>query len=408
MAKLDNQLKDNPKLEQVLLKDGRISLELLYYISRTQEPILDKYGEPVCYKSGKMLGKPKYKIKHNRKKERLGLYLIDKPRTPMERQQNKEILELAKKIRFEQEQQFKERTIGYRLKKSNEINFLDYFQNYIDNYTKKDIRMLNISFRRFRDFLHDTKKYSNFAESIKPDQLTKDMMLDFVEYLQKRSKGEGARSLFQRFKKVVNFAVEHDVMIKNPCNGLTIKVDNSVIKKDILSIEELKLLIDTHYLNENPEIRKAFIFSLYTGTRFCDVKSLKYKNIDYSNRLYKYEQEKTKGHSAASGVTMPLSNELLSLIGRSDDPDEYIFHLPSHTMCLKALRRWTKRAGIQKHITWHSARHSFATIVLSNGANIKTVASLLGHSGLQHTEKYVRAVDKLKEEAINSLPKIIF
>ena len=56
----------------------------------------------------------------------------------------------------------------------------------------------------------------------------------------------------------------------------------------------------------------------------------------------------------------------------------------------------------------HCARHSFAANILNNGANIKTVASLLGHSGLKHTEKYTRAVDKLKEEAINSLPELKF
>ena len=57
---------------------------------------------------------------------------------------------------------------------------------------------------------------------------------------------------------------------------------------------------------------------------------------------------------------------------------------------------------------FHTARHSFAVNILNNGANIKTVASLLGHSGLKHTEKYTRAVDKLKEEAINSLPELKF
>lgn len=55
---------------------------------------------------------------------------------------------------------------------------------------------------------------------------------------------------------------------------------------------------------------------------------------------------------------------------------------------------------------FHCARHSFAVNILNNGANIKTVASLLGHSGLQHTEKYTRAVDSLKEAAINSLPEL--
>ena len=57
---------------------------------------------------------------------------------------------------------------------------------------------------------------------------------------------------------------------------------------------------------------------------------------------------------------------------------------------------------------FHLARHSFAVNILNNGANIETVASLLGHSGLKHTEKYTRAVDKLKEEAINSLPELKF
>ena len=57
---------------------------------------------------------------------------------------------------------------------------------------------------------------------------------------------------------------------------------------------------------------------------------------------------------------------------------------------------------------FHQSRHSFAVNILNNGANIKTVASLLGHSGLKHTEKYTRAVDKLKEEAINSLPELKF
>ena len=102
---------------------------------------------------------------------------------------------------------------------------------------------------------------------------------------------------------------------------------------------------------------------------------------------------------------IPLNDGLLGLIGKGER-DALIFTLPSHTMCLKSLRRWVARAGIDKHITWHCARHSFAVNILNNGANIKTVASLLGHSGLKHTEKYTRAVDALKEAAINSLPEL--
>ena len=296
---------------------------------------------------------------------------------------------------------------GYRLKKKRDINFLEYFQAYIDKYTKKDIRMLDVALRRFVDFLNETPEYQKFAKNIRPEQITKDMVRAFTEYLQGRSIGEGAKSIYARFKKVIKYAIEHDILIKDPCTGISIKVDDQQLKKDVLSQDEIQILIATHYNNENPNIRRAFILCLYCGLRFCDVRDLTFANVDYSNKLLKFEQNKTKGHSANSGVVIPLNDGLLKLIGKPTIPDnrnERIFPLPSYTMCLKALERWVKRAGINKHISWHCARHSFAVNILNNGANIKTVASLLGHSGLKHTEKYTRAVDSLKQDAINSLP----
>ena len=62
-------------------------------------------------------------------------------------------------------------------------------------------------------------------------------------------------------------------------------------------------LMACHYDNENPTVRQAFIFCLYCGLRFCNVKDLTFKNVDYANRLLKFEQSKAKEHSASSGVT---------------------------------------------------------------------------------------------------------
>lgn len=385
---------DNPKLGAKVLSDGKESLFLDYYFGYTKE-INERTGKEV--------------VKVDRKREYLKLYLWQAPRTPIERQQNKETLELAKKIRFERGQDLLESVEGYRLKTDRDINFLDYFQSYIDKYTKKDYRMIVIALKRFRDFLHDTPEYNKFEKRIKPEQITKDIVEAYTEYLQSRSVGEGAKSIYARFKKVIKYAVEHDVISKNPCNGIVIKVDEQILKKEVLSPEEIQRLIATHYDNENPNIRRAFIFCLYCGLRYCDVKDLTFANVDYSNKLLKFEQNKTKGHSANSGVIIPLNDGILSLIGEPISPnnrDEAIFPLPSYEMCLKALKRWVRRAGINKHISWHCARHSFAVNILNNGANIKTVASLLGHSGLKHTEKYTRAIDSLKQEAINSLPKL--
>lgn len=76
--------------------------------------------------------------------------------------------------------------------------------------------------------------------------------------------------------------------------------------------------------------------------------------------MLRFEQNKTKGHSTKSGVVIPLNDSLLKLIGmpaNSNSKDDLIFPLPSYEMCLKSLKRWVKRAGINKNISWHCARH---------------------------------------------------
>ena len=133
---------DNPKLGAKVLSDGRESLFLDFYLG---------FEMATSSKSGK-----EYK-KVNNKREYLSLYLWQAPRTPLERQQNKEMLELAKKIRFERGQELLESLEGYRLKKERAINFLDYFQAYNESYTKKDIRMMQVALQRFKDFLKDTQ-----------------------------------------------------------------------------------------------------------------------------------------------------------------------------------------------------------------------------------------------------------
>lgn len=401
---------DNPKLMGRALSDGRDSLYLEFYFGKVE----------VTSKNGKTY------MKNHRRNEILGLYLWQAPRTQQERRQNKETLEIAKRLRFERGQELLEQAEGFRIKNDKEVEFLTWMWSYYEAYTNADKRHIKRAYDCFVDYLIDpegeftpspgwtkeqrqeaAKKKAKLTRGlkVKAPQLTKAMITGFTEYLQRRFKGEGAHTLYARFKKIIKAAVEEDVLRKNPCNGIIIKIDGNTLKKDVLSMEEIKQLISTHYAGENTDIRRAFIFCLYCGLRWCDVKDLTFANVDYANRLLKFEQAKTKGHSNASGVVIPLNNGLLNLIGKGDR-DELIFPLPSHTMCLKALRHWTKRAGIDKHITWHCARHSFAVNILNNGANIKTVAALLGHSGLKHTEKYTRAVDSLKEAAINSLPEL--
>lgn len=383
---------DNPKLGAKILSDGRESLFLDYYFGYT-----NVYDE----KKNKMVARKE------RKRVYLQLYLWQAPRNPMERQHNKETMLLAKKIRYEKGQELLDQEKGYRLQTQKEkINLLDYFQAFADKANVKDKLVLVGALKNFKDFLKE--EYPIYSNRIEERHLNKEMIEKFVDYLTDHHKGQGAETYYRRFKRMVNYAVEQGVIAKSPCKGITTPKLDDVLAKDILSQEEMKKLFATHYEGENPEIRRAFAMTCLTGIRRCDIIGLTYHNVDYANRRLTFRQSKTQKHSSSSGVTIPLNDALLGLIGfKADDAkDDFIFHLPSDTMCLKALRHWTKKTGISKHITWHCGRHSFATSLLSNGANIKTVSNLLGHSTLKFTEIYVRAVDKLKEDAINSMPDL--
>ena len=84
MSSTPNRAKDNPKLRERAISDGKKSLYLEYYISSTRTPKRDAQGKQMFYTTGKMAGRPMYEIKHHRRKEELKLYLYAKPRTAEE------------------------------------------------------------------------------------------------------------------------------------------------------------------------------------------------------------------------------------------------------------------------------------------------------------------------------------
>ncbi len=115
-------------------------------------------------------------------------------------------------------------------------------------------------------------------------------------------------TLYARFKKMILAVIEKDIIRKNPCIGVSIKKDYGQLKRTYSLSGRITKLVATHYAKENPDIRRAFIFCLYCGLRWSDVKDLTYANVDYSNKLLKFEQNKTKAHSAASRVVIPLND----------------------------------------------------------------------------------------------------
>lgn len=411
MAKLEKKSKQNPKLQQSVLKDGRISLYLEYYLGRSETPELDENGNQVYYTSGAMAGKPKYKVKHVRKKENLNLYLYAHPKDQRERLQNKNTLKLAEDTRHEREKRFLEDREGYKFKKDNNVNFLEFFQNFIEDDKKSNSynRVSTTALRKLKSFLEETQKYQAYSTYLRSEQITKEMVKEFSEYLKERGVGRGPLTLFNRFKRVMKIAYEQELIRKNPAEGITIRCDRNRLTKEILSTEEIQTLAATHYPQENNNVQRAFLLTLFTGIRFCDVSKLTFKNVDYTNRTLKFEQSKTKHNSTHNQVIIPLNDTLIDLIGyptENQTSESPIFNLPGYVSSCRSVKYWVQKAGINKHITWHCGRHSFAVNVLSAGANIKTVSTLLGHSSISVTEQYLHVIDSQKVDAINSLGEI--
>lgn len=280
-----------------------------------------------------------------------------------------------------------------------ESDFVRFFKNYLECYTLKDRRVMKQAFDRYLLFL------SALPPETRKKEPCHDSVQSFADFLEAGSKGCGAYSTFSRFKKAVRKAVDMGILTKDPCKGIRISQGAKGLTKDILSDNEIRQLLKTHPAKENTQIRNAFILSLYTGLRYCDVRTLKYSDIDFSNKLLTVNQSKTRGRCANSLVHIPLRDDIIQLMA-APGKHTNLFILPSHPTCLKALRTWTKEAGISKHITWHCARHTFATNILKNGADVRVVSDLLGHSSLKYVEIYTRAIDKKKIQAVNSLPAL--
>ncbi len=341
-------------------------------------------------KQGKKKSRYYLDIYHNGKRhyEFLDLYMVAS-RNPFDTETNRQHKELADKIRAKKAIELESGNYDIEPKHKQQIYFLEYFERWLNNYPNKDKRLATACNTHFLNFL-DEKKISR---KITSKEITKDLVKRFRAYLDTKLNGETPYNYFGKFIKLCNDATEDKVFSDNPCKGIRNKRPDG-LKKDILSIDEIQALKAADC--SNGEVKRAFLFSLNTGLRWVDVKALKWNNID--GDVIKIGQSKT-----GKEAIIYLNDYALSLLPERGQRNDLVFRLPSHTGALKLLGNWVKKAEIDKHITWHSARHSFAVNLLIHKVDIKTMSSLLGHAGLKHTEKYTRVVDELKRQAVKAI-----
>lgn len=184
-------------------------------------------------------------------------------------------------------------------------------------------------------------------------------------------------------------AVREGRLESNPFLGLSVK--RPQVSKEFLTIPEIEKLLAADCANA--EIKRAFIFSCFTGLRLGDVRELASDQI--RDGYLHFTQAKTGAHER---LRLPaLALEIASGIeGR-------LFHLPGYKQLRRDLSAWVRDAGIRKRITFHCSRHTFATLQLTLGTDIFTVSKLLGHSDVRVTQIYAKLVDAKKDEAMDRL-----
>ena len=323
------------------------------------------------------------------------LKLITKPTSPLDRQRNKENKATAESIRNKKAIELESSDYQVATRFKNKVDFLEYFQKFIDNYKKKDKRVIGSTLFKFKEYLKE-----NNIKGLTINQVTESLVMDFKDYLMEKLNGESPANYFSKFKKVLIQATRDKVININPAANVSVKRVVGV-KKEILTMEEIQELASTPITNN--EVKRAFIFSCFTGLRFCDVVALKWENLNLKNKQLSLMQSKT-GHK----VNVSLHDSAINILGKQGVSDQHVFTLPSHTACLKDIKFWVKQAKIKKKITWHCARHSFATNIIFFGADVNTASNLLGHTSLKYTQRYTHIVQSLKEKAIDNLPSVNF
>ncbi len=371
-------------LIQRKLKDGRISLSIEFY--RGSEITDDG------------------KRKHLRNFENLDTYLIIDPKTAKEKKENKEALEFAENViairkaeyaqgRFELKNTAKAKRVflNFFADLAEEKRTLDSSNNYGNWFSTyqhlKKVVPKNLTFEEIDEFF--IKKVRKYFEK---DAISKSDLP-----LSQNSK----YSYFNKFKAALRYAFDNGYLTINYAAKFK-SFEQAESQREYLIFDELQRLAKAEC--KYPVLKKAFLFSCLSGLRWSDINSLIWKEVRDEGDISRvnFRQEKTEGVEY-----LYISKQARELLGERQDPQERVFKGLKYGMTYNTeIIRWCNRAAVPKHITFHSARHTNAVLLLENGADIYTVSKRLGHRELRTTQIYAKIVDSKMKEAAEIIPEL--
>jgi len=345
--------------------------------------------------------------KGNRKREYLPIK-INKGDT-----NKKELKRKAEAIRTKRHNEIIDNQYGLVSEERLQSCFLKYYQQFLQAYSKPGIRKFRYAYEWFLKYLKHTgvikdikpstirNSYSTSSSRLPFKNLSNSLVKGYTDFLTGTNSalsGETPYDYFKRFKEVLNNAVKENYLLESPVKDIRIKKPTDTIKKQILWIDELRILANTPCGNE--EVKRAFLFACYTGLGAAEIKKLRWKHLE-NGRLNITRAKNT------NPITFKLSDSALKLAGENKSSESKVFNLSiSDSAINKNLKNWIQKAGIDKHITFYCGRHSFAMLNLQNGVHPKTLASMMGHSDLKMINKYLNYLDQDKDAASDKLPSL--
>ena len=371
-----------------------------------QSIYLDYYTGDVIRKENYVGGKRKYEF--------LKLYLIPE-RTREDKAKNEATLALAKAIQSKRIVEVQNDAHGFQNTNKSRVNLLDYLENIGKQSAEQGSR------NYARTVLNTVRALKLFrGDYIAFRDVDKEFLSEFTDYLRQMPKASkygvlkaGGRlsnnsvvSYYGTLRTAINRAYKEGIITVNPTKEFDFasKVRQEPSRREYLTIDVLKTLINTECRHEI--VKRAFLFSCLCGLRVSDIRKLRWCDLQRSGERVRIEitMQKTK-----EPLYLPISDEALKWLperGEANDSD-FIFPLTHEGTVNDTLQHWAKVAGITKHISFHVARHTHATMMLTLGADLYTVSKLLGHKNIATTQIYAKIVDKKKEEAIGLIPNLM-
>lgn len=352
-------------------------------------------------------------LKGKRSYEYLKLYLIPE-KSREDKRKNTETMKLAEAIRAKRVVELQNGEFGFKSQFKEDTLFFDYYEAMCEKrFHTKDSKG---NWGNWRSCLKHLEKYETNRKITFAD-ITPEWVQGFRDYLENDACAWGndyrdrikdhklARnsrlSYFNKLRACLNQAYDERIIASNPMRGIDgFKPEEGT--RMYLTLEEVRRLADTPC--EYESVKRAFLFSCLTGLRRSDIIKMTWGEVQEQSGFTRiiFRQKKTKGQEYLD-IT-PQAAELMGKRGKPTDPVFDNIHSP--TCSNEAIKRWVLRAGIQKEITFHCGRHTFAVLMLDLGTDIYTVSKLLGHRELSTTQIYAKVLDKNKQKAVRKIPSI--